>query len=191
MSSNFTSSTNISYPSASDFDKVHIEKANIENQLVMYKLKYAEQSSKVIELEDDRENLQKKNETLSEKVKVKDDIIKSLINERDSIKYRQSSGCNTIKLNGYMTERANESMIKTQQQWSACNSPERKDHKLDRSEISDNKMTVSAKKAKNNLIINTEQNERVNVNMGIHPGTSKNSSGFVKILKNIFISDKK
>jgi hypothetical protein len=60
----------------------------LENQLVNYKLLFAEKSSKLIDTEDYNEIIIKKYENLKEKILVKDDIIKNLILERDS--YRQS-----------------------------------------------------------------------------------------------------
>jgi len=58
----------------------------MESQLVIYKLKYAESSSSLMESDDTKSILKKKNEDLMEKIKYKDEIIKSLVNERDSIR---------------------------------------------------------------------------------------------------------
>lgn len=67
-------------------DKLQKEKASMESQLVIYKLKYAESSSSFMEAEDNRIILKKKNEDLIEKLKMKDEIIKNLVGERDNIR---------------------------------------------------------------------------------------------------------
>ena len=68
----------------------------MENQLVAYKLLFAEKSSKLMDTEDNYGVLYKKVENLNEKCKVKDEIIKNLISERDSIRnnYLTSSNNN-------------------------------------------------------------------------------------------------
>jgi len=70
----------------SENEKLQKEKSAIENQLVIYKLKYAESSSSLMEAEDNRLILKKKNEDHLEKLKVKDEIIKNLVSERDNIR---------------------------------------------------------------------------------------------------------
>ena len=67
-------------------EKLQKEKAAMESQLVIYKLKYAESSSSLMESEDNRLILKKKNEDLVEKLKIKDEIIKNLVSERDNIR---------------------------------------------------------------------------------------------------------
>jgi len=62
------------------------EQAALESQLVIYKLKYAETSSSLIEAEDNREILKQKNKDLMENLKMKDKIIKNLLGERDEIR---------------------------------------------------------------------------------------------------------
>ena len=69
-----------------DMEKILKEKTLLENQLVAYKLLYAEKSSKLMDTEDNYGVLYKKVENLNEKILVKDDIIKNLIYERDTIR---------------------------------------------------------------------------------------------------------
>lgn len=70
----------------SEIDKIQKEKSTLEGQLVIYKLKYAECSSSLMDSDDQRTLLKKKNEDLIEKIKVKDEIIKNLVSERDEIR---------------------------------------------------------------------------------------------------------
>jgi hypothetical protein len=78
-----------------DYEKIQKEKVILENQLVVYKLKYAENSSKIMELEDEKDSLKKKYENCVDTINTKDEIIKNLIKERDSIKYTNTNTHNT------------------------------------------------------------------------------------------------
>lgn len=81
----------------SENEKLQKEKAAMESQLVIYKLKYAESSSNLMEAEDNRLILKKKNEDILEKLKIKDEIIKNLVSERDNIREVYFSSSNTIR----------------------------------------------------------------------------------------------
>jgi hypothetical protein len=182
-------------------DKIYKEKTNLENQLVVYKLKYAEQSSKIMELEDQKEMYKKRYESCSEKMKLKDDIIKSLIEERDSLKYSSNKNQKfgtvhkNIINNGSSTDRnynTNQSIMNTTK--SNYHSPERK-------------FTRNFTKTKGNIYLNTytdltnthnESNLNSNYmntecvgNFNVPVSGSKTPGRFVNIIKNIFISDKK
>lgn len=162
-----------------DHDKAQ---SALENQLVMYKLKYAELSSKVMELEDEKEVLRKRNDDSVEKIKLKDEIIKNLISERDSLKYGRSSIKNTISIPALNTK-------------AMTRSPETKNRGLQFDERI--YMQTEVEEANGKCI---NQGYYLNTDRG---GMSSNSAvsgsktpgaggkGFVKILKNIFISDKK
>lgn len=64
--------------------------------MVAYKLFYAEKSSKLMDVEDNYGALYKKMENLNEKCKVKDDIIKNLISDRDKLRENLLSGNNNV-----------------------------------------------------------------------------------------------
>jgi hypothetical protein len=135
-----------------------------------------------MELEDEKEFMKKKCENLSEKLKTRDEIIKHLIEERDSIKY--SNNCNPVKKNLKVKKsKTNDNTISTPQ------SPER---------VADYK-TQNNVNPVDNLYIQTETNNTNCQTQYVHYiqtdtnqcNGQKTPNGLVKILKNIFISDKK
>jgi len=62
------------------------EKNAIESQLVIIKIKYAELSSCFGELQDEKTNLQRKNEEFNQKLILKEEVISHLINEKEKLK---------------------------------------------------------------------------------------------------------
>jgi hypothetical protein len=97
----------------SEFEKIKREKTKIEENLVKYKYKFAENSSRIMELEDLNSLLNNKIEELtknisfiSDTLKIKEDIIKSLIEDRDNFKYKKQS--NNVS---YIDNNLNKSII--------------------------------------------------------------------------------
>lgn len=163
-----------------EFEKLQKEKASLESHLVAYKLKYAENSSKILELEDEKDNLNKKIDGLNDRMKNKEDIIKNLINERDSLKYHN---INLTKKNSN-SERLNidSHRLKSMKSiYSTVHSPERDNPNIT--------FKHSKTKTENNMYISTDASSNIHID---HPNNAKTpKSGFVKIIKNIFTSDKK
>jgi hypothetical protein len=98
----------------SENEKLQKEKSAMESQLVIYKLKYAESSSSLMEAEDNRLILKKKNEDILEKLKVKDEIIKNIVNERDNIReaYLTNSNINRSEtFHNYQSSNSNTNNI--------------------------------------------------------------------------------
>jgi hypothetical protein len=81
-------------------EKLSKENLQLESKLVMYKLKFAEQSSKLLGYEENYLLLKKKIDTLNETLKMKEEIIKNIISERDNLKYPQNNTNHTP----YMTD---------------------------------------------------------------------------------------
>jgi hypothetical protein len=166
-----------------EFDKLQKEKVGLENQLVMYKFKYAEQSSKIIELEDEREMFKKKYEASSEKMRIKEEIIKSLIQERDSLRV---PSLNTKRINHHKIPNAPLSHRGSNNFHGQINrSPER-------SETQSNHPIHLETEIISNDFINTSNINSSHLHTEYNaPSGSKTPGGFVKIFKNIFSSDKK
>lgn len=143
----------------------------------MYKLKYAEQSSKLIELEDEKEIYKKKFESLNEKNKMKDEIIKSLIAERDSLKYSKdkvNAGKSKVNLTNHtiMNYSPEKSTIRTRNLGNELYTPDSGYHT--------ERMPSS--------YLHTEGGSTHSANS---TSGSRTPNGIVKILKNIFTSEKK
>lgn len=173
-----TTTTNINPNLTYDYEKLQRDKANLEAQLVTYKLKYAENSSKIFELDDEKENLKKKMADLNEKLTNREEIIKNLINERDSLKYSNFN----LARKSIKTDRGNLDYGKYTTS-STPQSPER-NYMLKKS---------NSKANIENLYIQTEFNNPYNyLNTDVSPSPrNKTPNSFVKILKNIFVSDNK
>lgn len=93
--------TNVTTSTYTECDRLTKENIALENQLVSFKLKFAENSSKIMELEDQLSSIKRKLDLANDKHKTKDDIIKSLIQERDAlrnevIKYQDRSSIDNI-----------------------------------------------------------------------------------------------
>lgn len=170
-----------------ELDKLQKEKTNLESQLVVYKLKYAENSSKIMELEDEKDMLKKRSDNFNEKVKAKDEIIKNLIQERDNVKsfYRGKRDRDNSNKNIHdypsilFTERCQTDVLRDSMSMSTPHSPERKG-------------TYSHKKNSKNIYLATEaiSNDHDIYQIPTVSG-SKTPSGFAKLIKNIFNSDKR
>ncbi len=174
MSSLASSTTN--HTMNLEIEKLQKEKVGLENQLVMYKFKYAEQSSKILEIEDERDAFRKKFETLSDKIRIKEEIIKSLINERDSLRQPTSH----TRPKAFI--RQNTEKVFKGSYASANHSPERTERNRTNKEIYMQTDVLS-----NNGELKTDRNISTTTNME----GGKTPSGFAKIFKNIFSSEKK
>ena len=69
-----------------EIERLTKEKINIENQFVIFKLKFAENNDKILNLEDTVELYENKIRILSSTVKTKDDIIQKLVKDIDQYK---------------------------------------------------------------------------------------------------------
>ncbi len=168
-----------------EFEKLQKEKAGLESQLVMYKFKYAEQSSKIIELEDDRDLFKKKYETCADKMRIKEEIIKSLIHERDSLRAPNQVRSRNVHHKiptGQLSQRGT-NICQTQTHSNILRSPERRPNNLDTESVISGEMV-------NTTMIYTNKLQ-TDCNTTMTPSGSKTPGGFAKIFKNIFSSDKK
>lgn len=173
MSSLASSTTN--HTMNLELEKLQKEKVGLENQLVMYKFKYAEQSSKILEIEDERDAFRKKFESLSDKIRIKEEIIKSLINERDSLRQHTSH----TRPKAFI--RQNTEKVFKGNYASANHSPERTERNRTNKEI------YMQTDVQSNMDLKTDRNSQTTTNME----GGKTPSGFAKIFKNIFSSEKK
>lgn len=173
-----------------EVDKLTKEKTSLENQLVLYKFKFAEQSSKIMEIEDEKESYKKKYENYFEKVKLKDEIIKNLISERDNLKYRKmgtlTAGSGGISL------KSSENNIKHSENAITNNKiPTPSTKKKNRFDQENNYLNTDIDFTHDTGYINSTD-QYLHTDKGPNSNSKNPSSkGFVKILKNIFIHDKK
>ena len=123
-----------------------------------------------------------KYETCADKIQIKEDIIKSLINERDSLKYTNNMS-KPKTLVRQATERGFKSTLS-----SANHSPERLDNNKRRSNA--NMYMQTEIFSNSGDAVKTEINSNTNVNNLQHEG-NKTPSGFAKIFKNMFSSSDK
>jgi hypothetical protein len=170
-------------------------------------MKYAENSSKIMELEDEKESLKKKVENSMEFLKTKDEIIKNLISERDILRNSLGSSSNSFKLKRMASEKiftnhfTNEeptivntsSRNKINESIYRCQTQESQIHKTFSSKTPAENVSPIRKMVKNSSNAGLSTAESLYNKHYEVPSTLSNKTpkSFVKIIKNIFISDKK